>query len=69
MHEEQEVRDDHRIPDPQPVRTIGAGRPTSKKTSPLLATPAVAEDLWRCRQWLFHHPLTQARLRHPTFCP
>merc|ERR1712086_392596 len=54
---------------PPSVRTNRGRRITCKKPTPLLATPAVAEDLWRCRQWRFHHPLTQARLRHPTFCP
>ena len=28
-----------------------------------------ADDRWRLRQWQFHHPLTQARLRQPSACP
>ena len=59
----------HRIPDPKPVRTKGGRRATSKKHSALRATPAGADDRLALRQWLFHPLLTQARLRHPTFCP
>ena len=54
---------------PQPVPTKGARRATSKKPEALRATPAGADDRLALRQWLFHPLLTQARLRHPTFCP
>ena len=60
---------EHRIPDPQPVRTIRGRRITCKKPAALRATPAGADDRLALRQWLFHPLLTQARLRHPTFCP
>ena len=44
--------EDHRIPDPPSVRTNRAGRITSKKPSPFLATSGHsgqrADDLWRC---------------------
>ena len=60
----------HRMPDPHPqFPQIGGGADHLQKPEALLATPAEGRRSLALRQWLFHPPVTQARLHHPTFCP
>ena len=64
----------HRIPDPLsvPKNRGGGANHLQKKLAISGHFGSLRQRLRRhgvLRQWLFHPPVTQARLRHPTPCP